>query len=303
MRISTTQYHSTMSSTLQTASSRLETVMQQMSTGQKLLLPSDDPITDVRLSRLNREEAAVKQYRDNIGALKVRLSQNEVSLDSMNSDMMSARDLMVWALDGGNSAEDVAAMTSSLKAIGDSLFYGANARDQEGRYLFSGTKTSTQPIVYDPTQPAGSRYSYQGNLGQQQVAVGNGVTQSANVTVEEMAAMLNQLEATGSALSAPGASANVPATRAQLTATLDTIDTTMGQFSSKIAHLGGMQNILETLDGNFANVSLSNQQALIDLGQLDYGDAVIKLNGYTQAAQATQKAYARVSQLSLFDVI
>jgi flagellar hook-associated protein 3 FlgL len=303
MRISTTQYHSTMSRTLQTASSRLESVMQQMSTGQKLLLPSDDPITDVRLSRLNREEAAVKQYRDNIGALKVRLRENEASLDSMNSDMLSARDLMVWALNGSNTSEDVAAMAASLKAIGDSLFYGANVKDQEGNYLFSGTLTSTAPIAYDPAQPVGARYSYKGNLGQQQVAVGNGVTQSANVTVEEMANMLNQLESTVSVLTAPGANVNDPATRTQLTTTLDTIDTTMGQVSSKIANLGGMQNILETLDGNFANVSLSNQQALIDLGQLDYGDAVTKLNGYTEAAQATQKAYARVSQLSLFDVL
>lgn len=303
MRISTTQYHSTMSSTLQTASSRLETIMQQMSTGQKLLLPSDDPITNVRLSRLNREEASVKQYRDNIGALKTRLSQNESGLDSMNSDMMSARDLMVWALNGSNTSQDVAAMASSLKAIGDSLFYGSNVKDQEGNYLFSGTLTSTAPIAYDPTQPVGSRYSYQGNLGQQQVAVGNGVTQSANVTVEEMANMLNQLESTVSVLTVPGASVNNPATRTQLTSTLDTIDTTTGRISGKIANLGGMQNILATLDGNFANVSLSNQQALIDLGQLDYGDAVTKLNGYTEAAQATQKAYARVSQLSLFDAI
>lgn len=303
MRISTTQYHSTMSSTLQTASSRLETIMQKMATGQKLLLPSDDPVTDVRLSRLSREEAAVKQYRDNIGALKVRLRQNEASLDSMNASLQEGRDLMVWALNGANTAEDVAAMAASLDSIRGSLFYAANERDQEGRYLFSGTKTSTAPIAYDPAQPSGSRYSYQGNLGQQQVVVGNGVTQDVNVTVAEMAAMLNQLDQTASLLGTPAVSVNDPATRTQLTATLQLIDDTKGQLSSKIAKLGGMQNLLETLDGNFANVSLSNQQALIDLGQLDYGDAVVKLNGYTEAAQATQKAYARVSQLSLFDVI
>ncbi|MBS0348446.1 MAG: flagellar hook-associated protein FlgL [Proteobacteria bacterium] len=303
MRISTTQYHSTMSSTLQTASSRLETIMQKMATGQKLLLPSDDPVTDVRLSRLSREEAAVKQYRDNIGALTVRLRQNEASLDSMNASLQESRDLMVWALNGANTAEDVAAMAASLDSIRGSLFYAANERDQEGRYVFSGTKTATAPIAYDPAQPSGSRYSYQGNLGQQQVVVGNGVTQDVNVTVAEMAAMLNQLDQTASLLGTPAVNVNDPATRAQLTATLQLIDDTKGQFSSKIAKLGGMQNLLETLDGNFANVSLSNQQALIDLGQLDYGDAVVKLNGYTEAAQATQKAYARVSQLSLFDVI
>ena len=74
-------------------------------------------------------------------------------------------------------------------------------------------------------------------------------------------------------------------------------------LGGKIAGLGGAQNILATMDTNHANVSLSNQQALIDLGQLDYGDAAVKLNGYTTAVQATQKAYAQVSKLSLFDVI
>ena len=29
--------------------------------------------------------------------------------------------------------------------------------------------------------------------------------------------------------------------------------------------------------------------------ELDYGDAAVKLNGYTTAVQATQKAYAKVS--------
>ncbi len=39
------------------------------------------------------------------------------------------------------------------------------------------------------------------------------------------------------------------------------------------------------------------------MGQLDYADAEVKLNGYTTALQATQKAYAQVSKLSLFDVL
>lgn len=303
MRIASTQYHSTMNSALQAASSRLEQIMQKMATGQKLQLPSDDPVTHVRLSRLTREEAALTQYRDNIGALRVRLQQNETSLDGMTTDLQEARDLMVWALDGANSEEDVAAMSSSLTALAQSLFYNANSRDQEGRYLFSGTATSSAAITYDSAAPLGMRYSFNGNLGKQMVVVGNGVTQAANVTVEELADTLNQLESTVEALQAPGADVNNATTRAQLNATLGSIDASMGTLGAKIAGLGGMQNILETMDTNHANVSLSNQQALIDLGQLDYGDAAVKLNGYTTALQATQKAYAQVSKLSLFDII
>jgi len=303
MRIASTQYHSTMNTALQSASARLETIMQKMSTGQKLLLPSDDPVTNVRLSRLNREEAALTQYRDNIGALKVRLQQNETALSGMNSDLLEARDLMVWALDGANTPEDVAAMSSSLTALSSSLFYSANTRDQEGRYLFSGTASATASVTYDATAPLGSRYSFTGNTFRQEVVVANGVGQSANVTVEELPSILNQLENAAALLQAPGVNVSDPLVHPQLQAALDGVDNVMSSVSSKVAGLGGMQNILDTLDTNHADVSLSNKQALMDLGQLDYGDAAVKLNGYTTALQASQKAYAQVSKLSLFDVL
>ena len=73
--------------------------------------------------------------------------------------------------------------------------------------------------------------------------------------------------------------------------------------ATDIARLGGAQNTLNTLDTNHANVSLSNKQAQLSVGQLDYGDAAVKLNGYTSALQATQKAYGKIANLSLFDVI
>jgi flagellar hook-associated protein 3 FlgL len=96
---------------------------------------------------------------------------------------------------------------------------------------------------------------------------------------------------------------NTPAVHALIAANLDALDTAMNSIGFKIAGLGGAQNILSTLDSNHANVSLSNQQAAIDIGQLDYGDAATQLNSYTTALQATQKAYAKVSQLSLFNIL
>lgn len=303
MRIASTQYHSTMNSALQNASARLEDVMQQMASGQKLLRPSDDPITHVRLSRLSREDAALTQYRANIGALQSRLQQNESLLDGMSDNLLQARDLMVWAADGGNTSQDVAAMSGSLEALRDSLFFSSNSRDQEGRFLFSGTATSTATLTYDATAPLGARYTFTGNTATQDVVVGNGVTQTANVTLQEMATLLNQLDGTIATLQVPGVSVSTPAVHAQLAATLDGLDTALDAVNSKIARLGGTQNVLSTLDSNHANVSLSNNQATLALGQLDYGDAAVKLSGYTTALQATQKAYAKVSGLSLFNVL
>jgi flagellar hook-associated protein 3 FlgL len=303
MRIASSQYESTIIRSLQVDQSKLSSLTQQMASGLRVQVPSEDPISAVRISRLSREEAAVTQYRDNIGALKIRLQQNETYMRGMVNDMNEARDLLVWALDGGNAPADLNAMAGSLKSLRDSLFYAANNKDQEGRYLFSGTLVNNQALTYDGTLPVGSRYSYNGNMTQQQVVVGNGITQPANVDLSGMEVLLNLMDETIDEIQLGGVNPNNPGTHKIIADSLDGIDDAMGTISVRIAALGGTQNVLSALDDNHANVSLSNKTALTNIAQLDYGVAAVDLNGYSAALQATQKAYAKVSGLSLFNVL
>lgn len=303
MRIASTQYQDTMLNALQNANAGLQTVTAQMASGQRVMRPSDDPITTVRLSRMSREEATIKQYRDNIGTLSTRLTQNETGLSSLVQDMLQARDLLVWAQNGTNTSADAAAMSGSLVALRDSLLYTSNSKDQEGLSLYSGTLSNTATVTYNASAAVGSRYTSTGNTATQQVVVGDGVTQAANVTLPEMSALLNWLDSTVQTLQTPGVNVNAPATQAVLTSALDGLDLTLSSVNGKIGALGGAQTILATLDRNHGNVSVSNQQAMITLGQLDYGEAATRLTGYTTALQATQKAYAKVSGLSLFNLL
>lgn len=303
MRIASTQYHATMNTALQKASARVQDLLQKMASGERYSLPSESPVANVRLSRLTREEAALDQYIDNITTLQSRLSKDESVISGMTADILSARDLMVWAADGSNTSEDVLALAGSLQPIRDSLFYNANSRDAEGRYIFSGTATGTATLAYDPLAAVGARYTATGNTVEQLVVVGNGITQPANSTLGELVDVLNQLETVQTTLSVPGVSANDPAVRAQLTAGLNILDDGIAITSSKISRLGGAQNILATLLSNHSNVSLSNKQAALVIGQLDYGDAAVKLNGYTASIEATQKAYSQIAKLSLFNVL
>jgi flagellar hook-associated protein 3 FlgL len=303
MRIATSQYQATTTQSLQSNQSRITSLTQQMASGQRIMLPSDDPVDSVRLSRLQREEVVVGQYRANIAAIKQRLSKNEGYLSNMVNDITSGRDILVWASDGSNSPADMAAMVQPLQSLRDSLLYSANTVDDEGRYIFSGTLTKTAPIAYNPAAPLGTRYTYAGNTNPQTVVVGNGITQVANQNVNGIDQLLNQIDQTLAALATPGASANDPAVAPVLKANLDGFDTALNLVSGKIAVLGGSQNILSTLDANHSNVSLSNQIAIGDIGQLDMGKAAIDLNGYTNALQATYKTYSKIGDLSLFSVL
>jgi flagellar hook-associated protein 3 FlgL len=303
MRIATAQYQSNMNQSLTLNQERLSNLTRQMASGKRIQVPSDDPVDNVRLSRLQREEASITQYRDNIASIKIRLTKNEGYLGSMVNDIAAGRDQIVWALDGSNSAADLQAMASPLEALRDSLFFTANTVDQEGRYVFSGTKTATAAMAYDATKPVGSRYSYAGNANEQRVVVGNGLTQVANDNMQGMEQLLNRLDSTIATLGSSSLKTGDPATRTVLEANLKGFDEALDMVSGKIAVLGGKQNILDTLAANHANVSLSNQMAITDIAQLDMGLAATELNGYSTALQATYKAYGRIGTLSLFSAL
>lgn len=294
MRIASNQFHAMMNTALHAANGGLTQVMQQMSSGKRILVPSDDTIASVRLARLAREESALGQYRDNIGALQSRLRNSEAILTGMQQDMVAVRDLLVWAADASSTPRDLQAMSSSLATLRDSLFHIANSKNAEGNYIFSGTATTDATVVDTAAAPP-ARYAAPGvNNELQQVAVGTDMTVAGNVTLDNIYAYLNQLDAVVADLAAGTAAGSAP---------LNDVDAALDSVAGKLAELGRRQQFVQTQDASHAAVSLSNRQAVLDLGALDYAEASVRLNSYTLAVQATQKAYAKVSSLSLFDVL
>ena len=207
-------------------------------------------------------------------------------------------------------------MATSLEALRDGLLASSLTKDQEGNYMFSGTATKTAtvgvaqqvdannvPLVDDAGKPV-LVYTAQGNNKQQTVVVGNGLTQPANVSIgTETAAVLNALSEAIVAIRKPGITANDADTRTKLTAALNGVDGTMNELLTKVSQLGGAQNILATLETNARNLSTANQTSVLDYAQLDYASAATQLNSLMTAVQATQNAYGKVSQLSLFNAL
>jgi len=301
MRIASSQFQATMNRGLQENQGWVSKLTEQLASGNRIMVPSDDPIGAVRISRLTREEAIVGQYRENIAATKIRLTSNEEYLSSMTRDITSVSDQLVWAADGSNTPADLRSMVSTMTSLRDSLLYTANQKDQEGRYIFSGTLTSTQPIQVTAGPP--DTYTYAGNEDQQKTVIGNGITQTVNVDVKGLDVLLTKIDATIAALSDPTLVIGSGTLQATLKDNMDGATAALELVAGKIAQLGGAQNVMKTLDDNHANVSLSNKAAILDLGQLDYAEAATELSGYNLSLEASYKAYAKVSDLSLFNVL
>src|SRR5690606_13378726 len=194
-----------------------------------------------------------------------------------------------------------AAMAGELEIIEQTIFSFANVRDEEGRYLFSGTLSDEPAVVYDEVTET---YSMNGNDKHRQAAVANGVFVDENVTAIAVFGdmeMLNSLHGLINNFKNPALDVND--VRAAIENAIAELDNTHSRLLGTITELGGRQNSLTLLTNSNDDVSLVNQKIEGDLSKLDYAGATIDLQNYQLALQVTQKTYLNINELSLFNLL
>lgn len=304
MRTTNAQINAVMASSMDKSTVQLAKLMQQMATNKRIQLPSDDPIASVRLLRVQREEAAIKQYNTNINNVTSNLSIQETNLMSSSDTLLNIRDLLLWAANGSNTPEDLSAIANELESLEKTIVSFANVRDEEGRYLFSGTLSDTPAVTFDETTQS---YIVTGNEKHREAAVANGIFVTENVTAKEIfgnqVEALNDLHALVAALNSPTLSTDMEAAKALISQTIDSIDATQSGVLAAVTDIGGRHNTLSLLSETNSQVSLTNQKIEGDLSSVDYAKASIDLANYQLALQASQKTYVKINELSLFSLM
>ncbi|WP_275629930.1 flagellar hook-associated protein FlgL [Pseudomonas sp. 273] len=304
MRITNSQSTAILLDSMNRNTEKMSQLMQQMSSSNRIQHPSDDPIAAVRILRIQRSEASLAQYGSNIAGVSSNLSIQETNLQSTSDTLLDIRDLLLWAANGSNAKEQLGAMAGELSNLEKTLVSYLNVKDEEGRYLFSGTLTDQPAVTYDA---ASGTYSASGNDKTRQAVVANGVMVDENVAIRPLFGngmdLLNGLHALVARLQDPALDSSDPAIQQSIAATIDQLDDSHGKLLAAITDLGGRQNTLTLLDNSNQDISLVNQKVEGDLSALDYGKASIDLGNYKLALQATQKTYLTVNGLSLFSLL
>lgn len=172
MRISTIQAFNNGVQGLQRNYANVTRTQEQISTGNRILTPADDPVASVRLLQLEQQQNVLTQYKENLTAATNSLTQEESSLNSVNTILQRVRELAVQAGNGALSQTDRQSMALELREREDELFGLFNSRNARGEYLFSGFQGKTQPFVRD----AAGNYSYVGDEGQRELQVASSLS-------------------------------------------------------------------------------------------------------------------------------
>lgn len=308
MRISSSQFYQQSVNGILTRQADAARSQQQLSTGKRILQPSDDPAAAVRSQSLKRDVSALAQYQTNSQQAQNRLQTEEVAVTASIDSVQNIRALILQARNGTQNAGSRAAIAADMQQQLETLVQLANGEDGQGRHLFGGFQEGQPPYVVNAATGA---VTYQGDNNQRLLTIGPGRQVSDGDPGSQVFGNVADV-------ANPGQSSDVFALVSRVVTALRTspadlgtqladglmnMDNALTQLSDARTRIGSRLNaVAQQIDIN-ATVSLQFQQTLSSLQDVDYAKVITDYNQQMTGLQAAQQAYARVQGLSLFDYI
>jgi flagellar hook-associated protein 3 FlgL len=299
-RISTYLFHQRATASMLDNQSRLSRTQLQLATGKRILTPSDDPAGATKTLDLQRYLETNKQFLSNMGFARSRLETQETALASVTDLLDRANELAIQGNNATASASARAAIAAEVDQLLEQMLALANTRDSNGEYLFGGLRRESAAFVRDNVT---GDVGYNGDDQQRQIQVSEvrriadadtGQDIFMDVAGAGGASAFDILAKFAADLRTPGAS---------LSDSIGNIKLTMQQVLDVRARGGARLNALDDLGNINEDLAVTLESQLSEIKDLDYAEAVSRMNRQLLAFPASQQSYARLSQLSLFNFL
>ena len=139
MRISTPMIFDSGTRNLQRQQSGLYLLQNQMSTGRRILTPSEDPVATAQALVVTQQKNVNQQFLDNQDNATSLLTEQEDRLNAVNEVLQAVKLRVVEAGNGAYGDSDRKAIAAEIRERYDELIGLANSTDALGNYVFSGT--------------------------------------------------------------------------------------------------------------------------------------------------------------------
>jgi flagellar hook-associated protein 3 FlgL len=271
----------------------LQQALEEVSTGQRVNNPSDDPAAAAAMVTNQAETDQVDQYTSNVDtALGIAQSSDSI-LSSVTGLLTQAVSLGTEGANGTSNANNRSAIATEVSGILQSIVSEANST-YEGAGLFTGTAGAGPAFVADATSPSG--YSYQGNESTNQVQVGDTFTLPVNVPGDQVfGSALTALSQLVSALQSGDVAAIGTAT--------GTVSSALNGVTQFHANYGDAINQLHTQESFLSTEKLTLSQEQSNLVDVDSATAAEQLAQAEAQSSAVLAAAAKVQPTNLLSYL
>lgn len=294
---------------------RLDKWNQQLSTGRRISLPSDDPAGTEAAMRLRTSLTATDQYVRNVDDAISWLEATDSALDQVTQVLQRARELVLYAANGTLPDESRQALATELNQLIHDLVNVANTKHGQ-RYLFAGENTLTQPFemtLRDPNDSAsaienvvyrGTSFDPGSNLDGLELEIEPGITLRYNLFGDDVFGA--KASDTGKVFQAlinarkhmeQGDTASLSTT--DLQAVDEALDTVLRWRAEAGARINRLQLVRDRLVQNRVNF----ERLAAEVEGVDIAEVIMHLKMEESVYRAALAAGARIIQPTLIDFL
>ena len=276
---------------------QINTDLEQISSGQSVNEPSDDPAAAAALVVNADQTSQADQFLRSIGSVSEELQNADSTLNSVTTALQQAISLGVEGANGTLNSADQQAIAVQLQGIQSQLVNLANLSYQ-GNYVFAGTASQTPPYVLDPTSSSG--VTYQGNAGVNSITIGSLYavqtnlpgsqlfSSSGNDVFQSIQDLINGLQS--------GNTTAISTAVGEVTTASDFVDQQRVFYGNTISQLNAQTTYL-----NSETTQLAQQQNT--LGAADLPSVISNLESSQVSRQATLESMSNTLQNNLFNFL
>jgi flagellar hook-associated protein 3 FlgL len=295
MRISTSQIFNQSLKSMQRQQSELQISQSQLSSGLRLQKPSDDPTGMGRALNLESSLASLDQYARNNLRAGSSLNLQEQTLASTAESVQRLRELALQGGSPGNDANERRLLAEEVEAQINTLLSLVNTRDENGEYIFAGSRTDQPPFVRNATEDV----LYQGSQVAKELALSEGTIIKIRdpgdaLFIEEPGSVFVAAKELRELLT--GNSNNITS---GIENVLERLGKSQETLDAQRAVIGARLNQAEMADEINAGLKFQLQTVLSQTRDVDYLEVISRFNQQVTALEAVQKTFISVSELSL----
>jgi flagellar hook-associated protein 3 FlgL len=280
----------------------------QLSTGKRIIEPSDDPAAAVQVVDLNQTIKQTEQYNSNIKTARQRIELEEVVLQSSVDVMHRLRDLGLQGLNATNSLGERKAVAQEMELLNGQLVGLANTKNSNGEFIFSGFKSDQTPFV----ETAVGVYTYGGDANQRQIQIST-TRQIADGDPGDTVFGIPSGGPPAVPVPLPGSISNIFEAVAKFAAdmkagtpnvnSLTDLANSLDKMLTAQSSVGARLNALDTQEGVNNDYVMSMNSTLSSVEDLDYASAISKFNLQSTTLEGARQAFSKVQHLSLFNYL
>jgi flagellar hook-associated protein 3 FlgL len=284
----------------------MQTAENEESTGLVVNKPSDNPLATSQIMSLNTSIGMQSTYYSSMQSASSFLSTTDSALSDTVSSLQQVQSLVTEGANGTENASDLQSLGEQVNQIIAQLAQTGNTLNGT-QYIFGGTQTTTPPLATTTGADGDiTAVTYQGNSGQINYEVAQGVQMSVNTNGSDLFQVTDNTS-TGNTnifntlIGIKNDMENDDTT--DLSSSLTQINGILSNVESQQASVGAKEERLSTAMTRNQNDNTTMTTALSNLQNVDIDQATVDFSEKSNVYQAALEVAAKVITPTLVDYL